>query len=275
MLSAIRLFLLMQLSITAGGALAFDHEHTQWTALLADHVELMDEGRASRVRYADLKRGQGRLDAYLRTLSAVSRAEFSEWPKPRQLAFLINVYNAFTIKLVLQHYPGLASIRDLGTELHSPWEIRFIELLGRQQSLDEIEHGMIRTRGTFDEPLIHFALVCASVSCPMLRNEAYTWTRLDAQLNEAFCTFLSNRRRNYFDPAAGVLHVSSLFLWYREDFESGHRGFTSLPEVFTRHAHCLSVAPSGQNLPRAGQFRIAFLPYDWSLNDATVPARSH
>ena len=110
---------------------------------------------------------------YLAATSAVSRAEFDRWVPADQLAFLVNAYNAWTVQLVLQGYPKIASIRDLGSLLQSPWKKRFVPLLGETRSLDEIEHSLIRGSGRYREPRAHFALNCASVGCPALRPEAY------------------------------------------------------------------------------------------------------
>ena len=263
-----RLAAIIVLSLGGSPVLAFDQGHSQWTALLMQYVEVADDGHSSTVRYANLKKDEARLDAYLRTLSAVSNSEYTEWSKPEQLAFLINAYNALTIKLVLRKYPDLESIRDLGIGLQSPWERKFFRLLGKQMSLDDIEHGMIRARGVFDEPRIHFALVCASIGCPMLRNEAYTGHDLNRQLDDAFCRFLSNPKRNYFDPVDDVLHVSSLFLWYAEDFESGFQGFISLHGTFASYARCLTQIKTQQTVIQRGAYRISYLQYDWGLNDA-------
>jgi hypothetical protein len=166
----------------------FDHRHGAWDALLRQHVVLSPGGNASTLRYAALRAGRSALEAYLDTLSAVSAATYAAWSRPQQLAFLINAYNAFTVDLILARYPDLESIKDLGSFLQSPWKKKFFQLLGQARSLDEVEHGMIRAPGAFDDPRIHVAVVCASIGCPMLRNEAYTAERLDAQLDDALAT---------------------------------------------------------------------------------------
>ena len=163
---------------------AFDHGHAAWTALLKKHVVLLDGGKASQVRYAGMAADRASLKAYLAQLSAVSPAAFEAFSKPQQMAFLINAYNAFTVELILTRYPKLASIRDLGSLLQSPWKPQFVKLLGTQMSLDNIEHDTLRARGRYDDPRIHFAVNCASVGCPMLREEAFVADRLDAQLDE-------------------------------------------------------------------------------------------
>jgi hypothetical protein len=246
----------------------FDHRHGAWDALLRQHVVLAPGGNASTLRYAALHARRPALEAYLDTLSAVSAATYAAWSRPQQLAFLINAYNAFTVDLILARYPDLKSIKDLGSFLQSPWKKKFFQLLGQERSLDEVEHGMIRAPGAFDDPRIHVAVVCASIGCPMLRNEAYTAERLDAQLDDALRRFLSDRSRNRFDAASGTLSVSRIFDWYRKDFEQGHKGYDGLPGVFARHADALATTVQAQADIRAGRYKLSFLDYDWALNDA-------
>jgi hypothetical protein len=251
---------------------AFDHQHGVWDGLLKAHVVLAASGNASALRYADMQRDREALRAYLTTLSAVPTQDYSAWTSAQQLAFLINAYNAYTVELVLTRYPDLKSIKDLGSFLQSPWKKKFFRLLGTERTLDDVEHGLIRAPGVFDDPRIHAAVVCASVGCPMLRNEAFVANRLDAQLDDGLRRFLSDRTRNRFvtstGASAGTLQVSKLFDWYRKDFEQGHRGFDSLQTLFARYAEVLADTPAAQREIRAGRARIAFLDYDWSLNDA-------
>ena len=249
-------------------ATGFDHRHAAWEALLRQHVVVAAGGNASALRYAALRTQRAALGGYLDSLSAVSPASYGAWSKAQQLAFLINAYNAFTVELILTRYPDLKSIKDLGSFVQSPWKKKFFVLLGQERSLDELEHGLIRAPGVFDDPRIHVAVVCASIGCPMLRNEAFVAERLDAQLDDAMRRFLSDRSRNRFDAATGTLSVSKIFYWYRKDFEQGHQGITSLQVLFGRHADVLADATQARADIRAGRYRLAFLDYDWALNDA-------
>lgn len=250
------------------GAAGFDHRHAAWTMLLEQQVVMAPGGNASALRYAAMQAQRPALKAYLEGLSAVSPVTYGAWSRPQQLAFLINAYNAFTVELILTRYPDLKSIKDLGTLLQNPWKKRFFRLLGQERSLDEIEHEMIRAPGVFDDPRIHVAVVCASIGCPMLRNEAFLAERLDAQLDDAMRRFLSDRSRNRFDPATRVLSVSKIFDWYRKDFERGHKGYDSLQTLFARHAEVLAATAPARDDLRAGRWTLVFLDYDWALNDA-------
>jgi len=222
---------------------AFDHQHAPWNALLKAHVVAAAGGNASALHYAGMQRDREALRGYLTALSAVS----------------------------MQEYGDLRSIKDLGSLVQSPWKTKFFRLLGTERTLDDVEHGLIRAPGVFDDPRIHAALACASVGCPMLRNEAYVGVsaeRLDAQLDGGLRRFLSDRTRNRFDPDAGTLQVSKLLDRYRNDFEQGHRGFDSLQTLFARHAEVLADTLPAEAEIRTGRVRIVFLDYDWSLNDA-------
>jgi hypothetical protein len=252
------------LLLAAPLAHAFDHTHAAWTALLAKHVQVLDSGRASRVDYAGFARDRTALKAYLESLSAVSAAEYAGWSKPEKLAFLLDAYNAYTIEKVLTRWPDLKSIRDFGSVFGNPWKDRFFTLLGASMSLDGIEHDTIRRRGTFDDPRIHFAANCASIGCPMLREEAYVAARLDAQLDEQVARFLSDRSRNRWRD--GALEVSKIFDWYADDFRAGLRGIASVEAFLAPHADRLADSPEARNAIRAGTAKLRFLDYDWALN---------
>lgn len=249
---------------SAAAAAAFDHRHTAWSALLKPHVVLLDGGRASRLRYSALARERAALQSYLATLSAVEAHEFAAWNRAQRLAFLINAYNAQMVALVLTRHPGIGSVWDFGKLLNNPFRRRFFMLLGRETSLDDIEHGMIRAPGAYDDARIHFAVNCASLGCPMLREEAYRAEHLDAQLDEQAWRFLSDRARNRVG-ADGALEVSSIFKWYGDDFS---RGSGDLADYFARHAARLADEPAARLRILEKRAPLRFLDYDWRLNDA-------
>lgn len=256
------------LALPWAAAQAFDHQHAAWGALLARHVVPLRGGQASQLRYAGFAADRAALVAYLGTLAAVPRAGFDGFTKPQRQAFLINAYNAATVELVLTRYPNLPSIKDLGGLLSSPWKPQWIALLGGKVSLDDIEHGMLRRRGAYDDPRVHFALNCASVGCPMLREEAFTAERLDVQLDQQAARFMADRTRNRWNAQRSRLELSKIFDWYGEDFRLGHRGIGSLQAFAASHAERLADVPAERERIRAGQAEIVFLDYDWALNDA-------
>ncbi|MBI5720256.1 MAG: DUF547 domain-containing protein [Burkholderiales bacterium] len=246
---------------------AFDHSHAAWTALLKKHVLALRGGQASQVRYAAFAGERAALKAYLEALSAVPEATFAGWSKPQRMAFLINAYNAFTVELILTKYPKLESIKDLGSLFQTPWKPRWVPLLGTQVSLDDIEHEMLRKRGAYDDPRVHFAVNCASIGCPALREEAFVPERLDAQLDEQALRFMSDRSRNRYNVPRGRLEVNKIFDWFGEDFRLGLRGIASLPAFAARYADQLADTPADRERVRGAQVEIGFLEYDWKLND--------
>jgi hypothetical protein len=249
----------------------FDHRHTAWTALLAKHVVLGDGGKASRVSYSTIAQERHALKSYLESLARVTEAEFRKWSRDEQLAFLINAYNAHMIELVLSRYPNIGSVWDFGRLLNHPFRSRFFRLFGREFSLDMLEHDTIRAKGVYDDPRIHMAVNCASIGCPMLREEAYVGERLDAQLEEQVVRFLSDRTRNRYNTTMGALEVSELFRWYREDFERGHRGIESREQLFAKYASILADTAAGEQALRTRKVPIRHLEYDWRLNDVKAP----
>ena len=254
--------------LTATAALAqFDQSHAQWNALLKKHLVLLDAGKASQLRYAGMAADRAQLTAYLDTLAKVSEADFKSWNKNQQLAFLINAYNANMIHKILMRYPNIKSVWDYGKLIGNPFKDNFISLLGRKMTLDNIEHDTIRAPGAYDDPRIHFAVNCASIGCPMLREEAYVGDRIDAQLENQTVRFLSDRSRNRVS-GDGKLEVSKIFDWYGDDFRKGHKGFKTLESLFAKYATLLTDNAEQQKLVRDGKTGIGFLDYHWGLNDA-------
>lgn len=260
------LIALTLLFMTSLAQAAFDHRHAAWNTLLDRYVVLINQGNASQVDYAGFKADQAALKSYLDRLSMVSEADYRHWSKAQRLAFLINAYNAFTVDLILTRYPNLKSIKDLGSVFQSPWKKAFFTLLGQERSLDDVEHNMIRAPGVFNEPRIHVAVNCASIGCPMLRNEAFVASSLDAQLDDSMRRFLADRSRNRFDAPNKTLLVSKILDWYQDDFAKGYQGFTSLQATFARYADVLGDTPQEQDAIRKGGLNIRYLDYDWALN---------
>jgi hypothetical protein len=228
-----------------------DPTHVQWSALLARWVA------NGRVDYAGLKRdGQPALDAYLAALSAACGADYERWTRAERIAFWLNAYNAFTIQLILRHYP-IASIQDIGWLPGAAFRERFIPmpgLKGATISLDDIEHGTLRSG--FREPRIHFALVCASLGCPPLRGEAYRGVDLDRQLDEQARTFLHDPAKNRVDVTAKTLYLSPIFKWSRRDFEDAAGSVSAFVSRYL-----------DDGTTHVADFDVEFLDYDWSLND--------
>lgn len=263
-----RILLAFALAAASLTAAALDPTYKAWDDLLKKHVKYVQNGNASRVDYAGFARDHAELKAVLDGYQKVTRAEFDAWTKPQQQAFLMNTYNAFTIEKILKRYPDIKSIRDYGTVFGNPWKDKFFTLFGQPAYLDLIEHEMLRKDGVYDDPRVHASVVCASIGCPMLRNEAFVAERLDAQMEDGMRRFLSDRTRNRYNPQSGKLEVSKIFDWYGKDFEKGHKGYTSVKATLAKYAELLADKPEDRAAVRGEKADVTFLDYDWSLNDA-------
>jgi hypothetical protein len=218
----------------------FDHNHGVYDAVLKTYV---NDGR---VNYKALKAAPKALDQYLNTLAAVSDVQFKGWAEPQQIAFLVNLYNASTLRMILDHYP-VNSIKDIGSFLRGPWDQPVVRLLGKTITLNNLEHDILRK--DYNEPRLHMALVCAAKGCPPLRSEAYTAERLNEQLDDQSRIYLASPAGLRIDRTQGEAHLSAIFKWYGKDFPS-------VPAFVAKH--------SGQSIDR---LKIRYLDYDWSLNE--------
>jgi hypothetical protein len=206
--------------------------------------------RAGVVDYAGFKSDERRLDDYLNILAAKDPGSL---PHDEQFAFYINVYNAWTIKLILSGYPGIQSIKDLGSLFKSPWKKKFVRLNGKTVTLDHLEHDIVRPR--FNDPRVHFAINCASKGCPPLLAEPFDAIRLDEQLDFVARRFVNDPRFNRLEGK--TLFVSSIFKWFAEDFNHDIVGF------FEKYAAGeLKGALDGKK----SALDLKYLDYDWSLN---------
>lgn len=212
-------------------------DHSVWSAELKKYVSA--DGK---VNYRDWANNQAALDGYLAQLAGTQ--PLSNWSTNVQLAYWINVYNAYTVKLVLQHYP-VQTIKDIYQG--NPWDKAWITLGGKTYSLNQIENEYIRQR--FRDPRIHFALNCGALSCPPLLNEAYDPARLDAQLTSRTKAFIADQFQN--QTAATTVRLSQLFVWYKDDFK---------PDV-------ISFLNTYLATPIPAEAKIEFVEYDWSLNE--------
>ncbi len=225
------------------GAVAAGVDNSIYAQLLENHVK----GR--RVSYDGLKRDEKQLDRYLSILSA---ADPDALPRNHQMAFYINAYNAFTLKLILTRYPDINSIKEIGSFFSDPWSKEFIPLNGHTVSLDFIEQDVLRER--FKDPRVHFAINCASKSCPPLFNKPFEGDELDRQLEERTRDFINDPKSNYVKD--GTLYLSRIFSWFAGDFNDNPRYYVRLyagPDLLK----ALDAVPS---------VKVSYLPYDWTLN---------
>jgi len=197
-----------------------------------------------------LKAEETRLDAYLEGLANIDPDSL---PPKERFAFYTNAYNAWTIKLILSGYPGVESIKDLGSLFKSPWKKKIVKLKGGVMTLDHIEHDILRPE--FKDPRIHFAVNCASKGCPPLYREPFVGNQLDRQLNEVTRAFINDPEYNRLE--GNKLYVSSIFKWFREDFND------AIIDFFEKYA---SDDLKRDIQQRKSSLKIKYLDYDWSLN---------
>jgi hypothetical protein len=220
--------------------------HESWDALLKKHVN--EQGM---VDYAGFQADSAALNTYLTSLS--DNLPNDKWSEPERLAYWLNVYNAFTIQRVIRAYP-LKSIRDLGgdkTLVNTVWDQPFIRLGDEKHTLNDIEQRIVRKK--FDEPRIHFALVCAAMSCPKLRSEAYVAARLNEQLEDQATNFINDPTKNKLTPADKP-EVSSIFNFYPKDFAKDDN---TIQKTINRYA-TQKISPDAT---------LTYMAYDWSVNE--------
>ncbi|MCK4564164.1 MAG: DUF547 domain-containing protein [Verrucomicrobia bacterium] len=199
-----------------------------------------------RVDYRTLVADPKLLADYLTQAGQTPESEFKSWGEKRQLAFLINLYNASTLQLIVDHYP-VKSIKAIKRRFKGPWDQKVVTLHGKRITLNELEHGIIRKR--YKEPRVHMALVCAAKGCPILRSEAYTAEELDEQLDDQSRRYLATPAGLVIDRQKGVASISAIFKWYGSDF-------ASVPAFVEKH--------SGESMKG---LKIKYLRYDWLLNE--------
>jgi len=210
--------------------------HASWNVLLQQYVDA--DGN---VDYHSWKKSQTDLDKYIQLLEKTPPANY--WDKNDSLAYFINAYNAVTVKLILDNYP-LKSIRDI----KDPWDSKSLNLPNNSLTLNDIEHKVLRK---MDDPRIHFAINCASASCPQLSNEAFRASKVQKQLEEATALFINDTSKNQISEKN--IGLSKIFLWFSKDFGSKKERIAFIQKY--------SQKPFKDNA------KIKYQEYDWSLNE--------
>lgn len=236
---------------------SFDLQFSEWRQLLRTYVK---EGR---VDYASLKKSPKLLNAYLHSIANVSKEEYDRWSRDQKIAFWLNAYNATAIKMVVDHYPlkkafgfkALIFPENSIQQIPGVWDKKVLDVFGAKVSLNQIENEILRKE--FQDPRIHFALVCASVGCPELREEPYVGDRLDAQFKDQIVRFLADPRKFRYDASSNTIYLSPIFKWFRKDFERGGGIISFLGDYL----------PQGEAKKISESTKIQWLSYDWSLNE--------
>jgi hypothetical protein len=231
--------------------LAMDHQ--MFTEILKNYVK---NGLAD---YKNLKNDK-QLDKYLSELSNTNPDKLN---RNEKLAFWINAYNAFTLKLVVDNYP-LKSITDIKTssdKVRTVWDTEFITINNKKYSLNYIEHKILRK---MNEPRIHFAIVCASISCPELIIEAFEADKIELQLENRTKIFLNDKSRNHFDMKNRKAHISEIFNWFEKDFGKNDK------EVLTYFSQYLPDNIKTDINQNIDKWKIDYNDYNWNLNEITI-----
>jgi hypothetical protein len=236
-----------QSSSDLGGKNTLPPTHDSFNLLLKKYVN--ENGQ---VDYHSFKAEEHALDLYLNELDNQA-PDRNIWTHEEQLAYWINAYNAFTIKLILMNYP-IKSIQELHPKLYLPlyntvWHKAFFTIGGQKASLNEIEHRILRK--DFSDPRIHFAINCASKSCPPLLNEAYRSRKIDEQLNKVSSNFINNE--NFNEITFDEIRISSIFKWFHDDF--------------TKNQELISFLNQFSRTQISPQAKVSYMPYNWDLND--------
>ena len=219
--------------------------HDIWDNLLKEHVN-----KDGSVDYQGFIKDSNELNRYLTILSS-NHPNVAHWSPAESMAYWINAYNAFTVKLVVDNYP-VESIKDIKRGIpmvNSVWDIKFIEIEGKDYDLNKIEHGILRK--DYAEPRIHFAINCASISCPVLRPEAYIPEKLEEQLADQTRLFLADPSRNVL--TRDEVSISKIFSWFKGDF--------------TKEGNLIDFLNAQDIVEIDEGASVKFLEYDWRLNE--------
>ena len=220
------------------------HDHQLWTDLLVKHVDSVGS-----VDYKGFQKDSTALNSYLQQLAKHTIND--GWSYAQKKAYWINAYNAFTVKLIVDNYP-VKSIKDLGGSIYkvnTPWDIKFIKLGDKTYDLNNIEHGILRK--DFSDPRIHAAVNCASISCPKLRNEAFTAAKLEEQLTDQMRAFINNPQKNTL--AKNEVEISSIFKWFSGDF--------------TEEGDIIDYLNTYSKVEISKDADISYKDYNWNLNE--------
>lgn len=248
------LFFAIVLSSISVNSFGFDHEHKIWNSVLSKYVSSSGGVNYKLLKKDITKNKTHEFTNYIKDLQAVKQKDFDQFSKDQQLAFLINAYNALTVQLIIDNYP-VKSIKKIGSIFKNAWKQNFFSLLsGQIKNLDSIEHKWIRPK--YKDYRIHAAVNCASISCPQLRNEAYTSKKLNEQLEEQMKIWINDKSKNKLNLKTGVFQISKIFDWYEVDFTKWGKGVLNVVKKY-----------SEQKEFKESDVKIKYLEYNWNLNE--------
>jgi len=243
--------------LTSASVFALDHSYGNWDQFLNRHV------KDGLVNYSVIKKSPAEFGKIVRELEGVTLKEYEIWSNPERMAFWINAYNIGAVKHVLDNYPikksfGLSALRYPANSIQQipdVWNKPVLNLLGQKVSLNHIENEVLRKE--FDDPRIHFTIVCASIGCPVLKEEAYMAEELDTQLNDQIKEFVNTPSKCRYDADRDILFLSPIFKWFGEDFEKKGGVISFLKDY----------VPSDIVSRLSNKTHIEWQDYDWNLNE--------
>lgn len=249
--------------------------YADYAQVLASHVD-----NKGLVNYKDLMAHPELLNRFVGQIATLKPPVYYAWPEKEKIAFWINVYNALTLKSIIDNYPiktsgGLISSlrfpKNSIRQIPGVWDKATHTVMDKPMTLDGIEHQVLRKQ--FKEPRIHMALVCAAKGCPPLRNEPYTGARLDAQLDDQAKIFFANPEKFRIDRNAKKVYLSMIFKWFGADFKEAYptgdfqkqeAGVRPVLQFASQH-----LSPQDADYLKSGDYKISYLNYDWALNEQT------
>jgi len=254
MLSAI---ILASMGMMREARAAYDHQYTHWQEVLRVYTH------KGRVNYKSLKENDSELKASIQAIEGASKTDFESFNIKQKKAFWINAYNMSVIKTIIDNYPikrgfsfkTIAFPSNSIQQITHVWDKLVLHVLSQDLSLNGIENKILRPE--FKDPRIHFAIVCASIGCPVIKSEAYTAEKLDQQLSDQIRLFFSDPSKARYDKTKDVLYLSPIFKWFKTDFDQAGGAI----------AFIKNHAPEGLFDGISDRTQIQWLGYDWKLNE--------
>jgi len=259
-------------SLITSNIFATEFDHSIFDSLLKKYV------KNGLVNYKAFKENQTELNNYLNKIKQVDPGIFQKWSKDEQKAFWINAYNSITIEGILRNHPiqwgnifararfPQNSIRQIG----GFWDEVFVKVMGKDITLNDIEHKILRKQ--FDDPRIHFVLVCASMGCPILESQAFFADDLEQRLEQVAQNFIYNSDKVRLDKEKNIIYLSAIFDWYKKDFRVSEQGRNKFND-YRKDEHGVMefvtkyFSEADREFIIQNQPKIKYLDYDWSLNE--------
>lgn len=247
--------------------------YDNYAAILKDYVD--DTGM---VNYKQLKARREKLDAFVTAIASLDTGTYEKWNDKEKIAFWLNVYNALTLKAIIDNYPIKSSFfksriypKNSIRQISGVWDKITFNVMGDNYTLEHIEHKILRKE--FNEPRIHMAMVCAAIGCPPLRNEPYTGGKLDKQLKEQSQQFLSSDEKLRINRKESKVYVSPILKWFADDFVDKYGLENSIAGHNRKRSAVLNfiatyLKKTNRDYILSGKFKIKYLKYDWTLNES-------